>query len=59
MNTRTKKLEEDKAAQIKKLQAQMDEIMALKQQMKSSLSTIPREVLKQLGDAIQAYLKNQ
>jgi len=52
-------LEEDKAAQIKKLQAQMDEIMALKQQMKSSLSTIPREVLKQLGDAIQAYLKNQ
>lgn len=35
VNTRTKELEEDKAAQIKKLQAQMDEIMALKQQMQS------------------------
>ena len=59
VNARTKKIEEYQAAEIKKLKAQIEEIEALKKQMRESLSTIPREVLKQMGDAIQAYLKNQ
>ena len=59
VNAKTKKLEADQAAEIGKLKAQMAEIETLKQQMQTTLSTIPKEVLKELGDAIQAYLKSQ
>ncbi len=56
VNAKTKKLEDEQAAQIEKLKTQVAEVESLKQQL---LSTLPREVLRQLGDAIQAYLKNQ
>ncbi len=59
VNAKTKKLEDEQSAQIEKLKAQMAEIENLKQQMQSELSSLPKEVLKQLGEAIQAYLKNQ
>ncbi len=59
VNAKTKKLEDEQAAQIDKLKAQMAEIETLKQQLQSQLSSLPKEVLKQLADAIQAYLKSQ
>ena len=59
VTAKTKKLEEDQAAQIGKLKTQLDELESLKKKMESTLSTMPREVLKELDDAIQAYLRTQ
>lgn len=57
VDNKTKKLEEGQAAEISKLKTQMAELQGLKEQLQASLSTIPKEVLKELSDAINAYLK--
>ena len=59
VDAKTKKLQEDQAAEIAKLQSQMTQIETLRQQVQAQLSSIPKEVLKELSDAINAYLRSQ
>ncbi len=59
VDTKTKKLQADQEAEIAKLKAQAAEMENLKDQIQASLASMPKEVLKELSDAINAYFKTQ